>query len=145
MIQDVTAAPTLAFSEAAPPSLLCGLRADRLGAAWVDVTGGVDQASAPSLVRVLDRARARACLVMLDLRAAVLLDGAGGRVIREAGALAQRQGQELVVVQGRDQPDVSFALADVPDVRACYLDAGEPSIQALLQLARPTGPVVSAA
>jgi hypothetical protein len=136
MLQDVSVAPTLA-SDSSPPSLLCGWRADRLGAAWVDVTGGVDQASAPSLVRVLDRALACAPLVMLDLRAAVLLDGAGGRVIREAAALAQGQGHELVVVQGLDQPDVSLALADAPDVRACYLDAGEPSIQALLQLARP--------
>jgi anti-anti-sigma regulatory factor len=138
MLEDVPvpAASTLAFSDAAVPKLLCEWRADRLGAAWIEVTGGLDEASAPLLVRVLDQARAAACLVMLDLRAAVLLDRSGGRAIREAASLAQQQGHEIVVVQRPDQPDVAFALANAPEVRACYLDAGQPSVQALLQLAR---------
>jgi anti-anti-sigma regulatory factor len=135
MLQDVPAAADLALPDAATPPLLCEWRADRLGAAWIDVNGGVDEASAPLLVQALDQARAAACLVMLDLRRAVLLDRSGGRAIREASSLAQRQAHEIVVVQRPDQPDVSFALADAPEVRACYLDAGQPSIQALLQLA----------
>jgi anti-anti-sigma regulatory factor len=136
MLQTVPAAPTLAFPDAAPPRLRCEWRADRLGAAWIDVTGGLDEATAPLLVRVLDQARAAACLVMLDLRRAVLLDRSGGRAIRAAASLAQQQGHEIVVVQRSDQPDVSSALADAPQVRACYLDPGAPSRQALLQLAR---------
>jgi anti-anti-sigma regulatory factor len=136
MLQDVRAASKLAFSDAATPRLVCEWRADRLGAAWIDVNGGVDEVSAPLLVRALDQARAAACLVMLDLRSAALLDRSGGHAIREAASLAHQQGHQVVVVQRPDQPDVSLALASAPEVRACFLDPGQPSIQALLQLAR---------
>jgi hypothetical protein len=136
MLQDVPATSALVPSDIAAPKLRCEWRADRLGAAWIDVTGGVDDANAPLLVRVLDQARAAACLVMLDLRGAVLLDRSAGRAIREAASLAAQRAHEVVVVQRADQLDVSLALANAPEVRACYLDSGEPSIQALLQLAR---------
>jgi hypothetical protein len=92
------------------------------------------------LVRVLDQARAAACLVMLDLRGAVLLDRSAGRAIREAASLARQQGNEVAVVQRPDQADVALALATAQDVRACYLDAAEPSVQALLQLAQAPHP-----
>lgn len=136
MPQDGLAVSTQAPSEAAVPGLLCHWRADQFGAAWIDVTGAVDRASAPSLSRVLRQAQASACLVVLDLRDAALLDGFGGRVIAEAGIRSRSVGHQLAVVQGCGQPDVSLALADAPDVQACYLDAGQPAVQALLQLAR---------
>jgi anti-anti-sigma regulatory factor len=132
--QEASAAPT-AVTSPARQSFRCRWRADQLGAAWVDVAGDIDRASAPLLARALRQAHAGAELVLLDLREAALLDGAAGRVISGAGTRAYRGGHRLVVVQGHDQPDVSRALADAPHVQACRLHAAEPSVQALLQLA----------
>jgi anti-anti-sigma regulatory factor len=133
--QEASAAPTTDIISPAKQSFRCRWRADQLGAAWIDVTGDIDRASALLLARALRQANVGACLVVLDLREAALLDGAAGRVISGAGARAHQQGHRLVVVQGHEQTDVSFAVADEPHVQACHLHAAEPSVQALLQLA----------
>jgi anti-anti-sigma regulatory factor len=143
--QETPAAPATAVESLAKQPFRCRWRADQLGAAWIEVTGDIDRASVPSLARALYQAQASACLVVVDLRGATLLDAAGGRVIGDAGSRAQRHGHQVVVAQSYDQPDVSLALADAPHVQACRLHAGEPSVQALLQLAANARRVVSAA
>jgi anti-anti-sigma factor len=64
-------------------------------AAWVRVTGRLDVAAVPQLVRTLRQTQLSARLVVLDLRDLQLMDGSGVRVIVNASIEVVRRLVEL--------------------------------------------------
>ena len=124
-------------TDAPAPAFVCSCTNGGLDAAWVHVAGELDIATTPILERTLRRAAGRARLVVLDLRALAFMDGAGVHAIVNAGIRAQRAGRRLVLVRGSSCVDRVFALTGAADdLEIVDIDAVEPPVQALLQLAQ---------
>jgi anti-sigma B factor antagonist len=83
--------------------------------AWVHVTGEVDMATAPQLVRTLGERLAQAVLVVLDLREVTFMDTCGVHAIVDATARARRAGRRLVILRGPPHVDRLLTLTAPAD------------------------------
>lgn len=135
--QSAPVEPFAGRSRPSSPTFSCLLRDGGGEAAWVQVTGELDMATAVALDRTLRRAERRARLVVLDLRELIFMDSAGVHVIVDASIRGLRAGRRLTVVRGPAQVDRLFALAKGTDaVELVDLQTAEPAAQVVLQLAR---------
>ena len=89
---------------ARPPDFACTATHGGLDAAWINVVGELDIATAPELERTLRESQQLAHLTVLDLRELAFMDCAGVHAIVDASLRARKGGCRLVVVRGR--PDV---------------------------------------
>jgi anti-sigma B factor antagonist len=94
----------LARADAWPTAFACTATHGGLDAAWVNITGELDIASAPQLERTLRESQQLAHLTVLDLRELAFMDCAGVHTIVEASLRARKAGRRLVLVRGR--PDI---------------------------------------
>jgi anti-anti-sigma factor len=100
----------LARADTLPPAFACTVTHGGLDAAWVNVVGELDIATAPELARTLHESQKLAHLTVLDLRELAFMDCSGVHAIVNASVRARQDGRRLVLVRGR--PDVyrMFAL-----------------------------------
>jgi anti-anti-sigma factor len=89
------------------PALVRSSTGGGADAAWVRVTGRLDLAAVPQLVRTLRQTQLRARLVVLDLRELQLLDSSGVHVIVNASIRARRLGGRLVLLRVDQTPTAS--------------------------------------
>jgi anti-anti-sigma factor len=118
-----------------PPSFGWWIDGDR-DAAWVRVAGELNLATVAQLKRILRESISRAQLLVLDLRELWFLATPAAQAIVNASADARQLGRRLVLLRGC--PDVDRALAgseNFDDLEIRDLDAGEPAVMVLLQLA----------
>ena len=94
----------LARAAVLPPAFACTATHGGLDAAWVNVVGELDIATAPELERTLHESQQRAHLTVLDLRELAFMDCAGVHAIVNASLRARKDGRRLVLVRGR--PDI---------------------------------------
>ena len=95
----------LARADARPPPVFaCTATHGGLDAAWVNVAGELDIATAPELERTLLESQQLAHLTVLDLRELAFMDSAGVHAIVNASLQARQDGGRLVLVRGR--PDI---------------------------------------
>jgi anti-sigma B factor antagonist len=87
-----------------PPVFGCTATQGGLDAAWVNVVGELDIATAPELERTLRESQELAHLTVLDLRELAFMDCAGVHTIVEASLRGRKEGRRLVIVRGR--PDI---------------------------------------
>jgi anti-anti-sigma factor len=87
-----------------PPEFSCTATHGGLDAAWVNVVGELDVATAPELARTLRECQQLAHLTVLDLRELGFMDCAGVHTIVNASVRARQNGRRLVLVRGR--PDI---------------------------------------
>lgn len=121
----------------APSAFGVSLRDGGLDVAWVRAVGELDIATAPRLDQMLRTAELRARRLVLDLRELTFMDSCGVHVIVNASIRARRAGCRLVLVRGPSNVDSVFVLTDTAAaLEIVDLDAGEPPVQALLQIAR---------
>jgi anti-anti-sigma factor len=119
------------------PAFGCTLGDGGRGAALVRVAGELDVATAPRLTRMLGQATRRARIVVVDLRGLTRVDSSGVAVLVDASRSARRDGRRLVLIRGLSQVERLLALSGASDaVEIVDLAAGEPTIQALVQIAR---------
>jgi len=85
--------------EVSPP-LVCSWAEGGRNAAWVQVAGELDIATAPQLERTLCKPELRAGLVVLDLRELAFIDSSGVHAIGNASRSARDAGGRLVVLRG---------------------------------------------
>jgi anti-anti-sigma factor len=122
----------LARADALPPAFACTATHSGLDAAWVNVVGDLDIATAPELARTLRESQQLAHLTVLDLRELAFMDCSGVHTIVNASILARQDGRRLVLVRGR--PDVYriFALTgSTGDVDIGDPDPVQPPVPAL--------------
>ena len=100
----------LTRADTMPPAFACTTTHGGLDAAWVNVVGELDLATAPELERTLRESQQQAHLTVLDLRELAFMDSSGVHAIVNASVRARKDGRRLVLVRGR--PDVyrMFAL-----------------------------------
>ena len=139
--------PILARADARPTAFACRATHGGLDAAWVNVVGELDIATAPQLERTLRESQDLAHLTVLDLRELAFMDCAGVHAIVNASLRARKAGRRLVLVRGR--PDIyrlftltgSTALVDIGDLDPLPPPAhtGQRSLvsQSLLRTSRP--------
>jgi anti-sigma B factor antagonist len=89
---------------ARPPVFGCTATHGGIDAAWVNVVGELDIATAPELERTLRESQELAHLTVLDLRELAFMDCAGVHTIVEASLRGRKEGRRLVLVRGR--PDI---------------------------------------
>jgi anti-anti-sigma factor len=124
-------------SVAEPAPFGLSLRDGGHDAAWVRVVGELDIATAPRLEQTLRSAELCARRLVLDLREAAFIDCCGVRVIANASIRARQAGRRLVIVRGPSSVDRVFVLTGTaPVLEIIDLNAGEPPVQALVQVAR---------
>lgn len=122
----------LARADAPPPVFACTATHGGLDAAWVNVAGALDIATAPELERTLRESHSHARLVVLDLRELAFMDCAGVHTIVNASIGARRTGRRLVLVRGRANIYRMFALTgSSDDVDIGDLDPVQPPVKAL--------------
>jgi anti-anti-sigma factor len=120
-----------ARADAAPSSFACSCTDGGLDAAWVQVAGELDMATAPELEQTLCAARARARLVVLDLRELTFTDVSGLHAILDASISVSERDSRLVLVRAPPDVDRPFRL-----IRSCdelevgHIDPTEPPIRA---------------
>ena len=103
-----------------------------LDAAWVNLTGELDIATTPQLVRTLRKAQLRAHLVVLDLRKLTFMDCTGVHAIVNASIRARRVGRRLVLMRGPPNVDRLFRLTGTSDqVEIGDVGLVEPHVQTL--------------
>ena len=122
----------LARVAARPPAFACTATHGGLDAAWVNVVGELDIATAPELERTLHESEQLAHLTVLDLRELTFIDCAGVHAIVNASLRARQDGRRLVLVRGR--PDIYriFTLTgSTDDVDIGDPDTVQPPVQAL--------------
>jgi len=92
------------------------------GCVRLALSGELDLASAPELVRALERVEVqRPDLILLDLRELRFMDSTGLRTVVGADARAREDGRRLAVVRGPDAVDRIFTLTRI-DERLEMLD-----------------------
>ena len=123
----------LARADARPPPVFaCTATHGGLDAAWVNVVGELDLATAPELARVLRDSQRLAHLTVLDLRELTFIDCAGVHTIVNASRRARKHGRRLVVVRGRPEIYRIFTLTgSTDDVDIGDPDPAQPPVQAL--------------
>jgi anti-anti-sigma factor len=132
IVSDSTAPP-----QSGESAFGCTLDGGGRGAALVRVAGELDLTTAPRLERMLAEARRRARLVVVDLRGLTRVDISGVDAIVDASRSARRDGRRLVLVRGLLQVERLLALNGTSNaVEIVDLTAGEPTINALLHIAR---------
>jgi len=122
----------LARADTLPPAFACTVTHGGLDAAWVDVVGELDIATAPELARTLHESQKLTHLTVLDLRELAFMDCSGVHAIVNASVRARQDGRRLVLVRGR--PDVyrMFALTgSTGDVDIGDPDPVQPPVDAL--------------
>jgi anti-sigma B factor antagonist len=115
-----------------PPGFSCTATHGGLDAAWVNVVGELDVATAPELARTLRECQQLAHLTVLDLRELDFMDCAGVHTIVNASVRARQNGRRLVLVRGR--PDIYriFTLTgSTEDVDIGDPDSVQPSAEVL--------------
>jgi anti-anti-sigma factor len=126
---------TFGSADVLPQSLVCSWEEWGTDAAWVQVAGELDLATAPALEQALRGAELRARLVALDLRELTFMDSGGAHVIVHAGIRAQHAGRRLVVLRGPAQVDRFLELSGASEVLEIVdVTGGEPAVQVLRQL-----------
>ena len=124
--------PILPRADAQAPAFACTVTHGGLDAAWVNVVGELDIATAPVLARTLRESQQLAHLTVLDLRELAFMDCAGVHTIVNASLRARRDGRRLVLVRGR--PEVYRLLTltgSSADVDIGDLDPVQPPAHAL--------------
>ena len=122
----------LARADNLPPAFACTTTHGGLDAAWVNVVGELDLATAPELARTLRESQQLAHLTVLDLRELAFMDCSGVHAIVNASIRARKDGRRLVLVRGR--PDVyrMFTLTgSTSDVDIADPDPVQPPVPAL--------------
>ena len=117
---------------ARPPVFACTATHGGLDAAWVNVVGELDMATAPELERALRESQRLAHLTVLDLRELSFIDCTGVHTIVDASVRARKDGRRLVLVRGR--PDIYriFTLTgSTDDVDIGDPDPVQPPVRAL--------------
>jgi len=115
-----------------PPAFACTATHGGLDAAWVNVVGELDIATAPELARTLRESQQLAHLTVLDLHELAFMDCAGAHAIVNASLRARKNGRRLVLVRGR--PDIYriFTLTgSTADVDIADPDPAQPPVPAL--------------
>ena len=82
--------------------------------ARVHVTGALDIATTPDLVRTLEDSQS-ASLVVLDMRQIEFMDCAGVHAIVDASARARQLGRRLLLLRGPESVDRLFTLTGTAD------------------------------
>jgi anti-anti-sigma factor len=119
----------------APPFFSCWVDGDR-DAVWVRVAGELNLARVPQLKRILRGSGSQARLIVLDLRELTFLARPGAQAIVEASVQARQLGRRLVLLSGRPEIVRTLTLTEnSEELEIRHLDAGEPAVQVLLQLA----------
>ena len=122
----------LARADSLPPAFACTTTYGGLDAAWVNVVGELDLATAPELTRTLHESQQLAHLTVLDLRELAFMDCSGVHAIVNASILARKAGRRLILVRGR--PDIyrMFTLTDsTSDVDIADPDPVQPPVDTL--------------
>ncbi len=114
-------------------AFVCSVEDRGSDVAAVHLAGELRAVTANELARTLRRAERGARLIVVDLRQLTFIDPCGVHVIVAAGIRARRAGRRLIVVREPGPIDPS-ALSTAPDV--VDLQAGQPAVQALLELAQ---------
>jgi anti-anti-sigma factor len=115
-----------------PPAFACTTTHGGLDAAWVNVVGELDLATAPELALTLHESGQLAHLTVLDLRELAFMDSAGVHTIVNASVRARKDGRRLVLVRGRPEIYRMFALtASTGDVDIGDPDPVQPPVEAL--------------
>ena len=117
---------------ARPPYFACTATHGGLDAAWINVVGELDIATAPELERTLRESQQLVHLTVLDLRELAFMDCSGVHTIVNASVRARQDGRRLVLVRGR--PDVyrMFTLTgSTGDVDIGDLETVQPPVPAL--------------
>ena len=118
------------------PSLVCACVKAGLDAAWVQVAGELDVATAAQLERTLRHAEQQARLVVVDLRELTFMDCVGVHRLVDASARARERGDRLVLLRGRPTIDRLFTLTGTAaDVELSDTESAEPPVRAALELA----------
>jgi anti-anti-sigma factor len=116
---------------------VCRLVDRGVGVVLVHLAGELDIATAARLERMLVRSELQAPLVVLDLRKLTFMDSSGAHVVADASIRARSTGNRLVLVRAPRQVQRLLALTGAAEtVEIVELGDGEPSVQALLHLAR---------
>jgi anti-sigma B factor antagonist len=127
--------PLVAYPNSLTPPFACSCTDGGLDAAWVQVAGELDLASAPELRRMLRESQQKARLVVLDLRELSFIDCAGLDVIVSAAKRARQSGARLVLVRGAADVDRVFTLTSTADdMEIVDLKPGKPPTPAFLHL-----------
>jgi anti-sigma B factor antagonist len=100
----------LARTDSLPPAFACTATHGGLDAAWVNVAGELDIATAPALALTLHESQQLAHLTVLDLRELAFMDCAGVHTIVNASLRARKSGRRLVLVRGRPEIYRMFTL-----------------------------------
>lgn len=104
--------------------------------AWVRLAGELDIATSPQLERTLNEAQGEARLVVADLREVAFADSSAVHALVHAHARARRESRRLVILRGPPHVDRILTLSGVRDLfEIVDIDAGAPSVMALLRLA----------
>jgi RNA polymerase sigma-B factor len=124
---------------AAPAGFACSWTDGSEDAAYVHLTGELDLSTAPELERTLQRAQARAPVVVLDLRELTFIDSSGLHAIANANARAKRAGGRSIVVRGTRQFDRLMTVTGLCKLLEIVdLDSADPPAEAIRRLAGQT-------
>ena len=128
-----------AFNGAAAAGFACSWSDGIDDAACVHVTGELVLSTAPELERTLQRAQARAPVVVLDLGELTFIDSSGLHVIVNANARAKRAGGRAIVVRGARQLDRLMTVTGLCELLEIVdLDPADPPAGAIRRLAAQT-------
>ena len=117
-------------AEALLPAFACSCTEGGLDAAWVHVSGELDVATTPKLVRTLREAQLRSQLVVLDLRELTFMDCTAVHAIVNASIRARRVGRQLILMRGPPNVDRLFTLTGTSDqVETGDVGLVEPHVQ----------------
>jgi anti-sigma B factor antagonist len=115
-----------------PPAFACTETHGGLDAAWVNVVGELDIATAPVLALTLHESQQLAHLTVLDLRELAFIDSAGVHTIVNASLRARKNGRRLVLVRGRPEIYRMFTLTgSTAQVDIADPDPVQPPVPAL--------------
>ena len=98
-----------------PTSFRCVVQYSIRGAAWIRLSGELDLTSAPQLTHRINKAIARARLIVIDLRQLTFIDAAGLRILTDARTRARAAERRLVLIRGTRQVDRTFTLSGLSD------------------------------
>jgi anti-anti-sigma factor len=127
-----------ASADILPPAFACTASHGGLDAAWVNVVGELDIATAPELARTLHESQQLAHLTVLDLRGLVFMDSAGVHTIVNASLRARKDGRRLVLVRGRPEIYRLFTLTG----STAQVDIGDPDPDVHIADPEPVQPPV---
>src|ERR1700694_4142200 len=103
-------------ADAPSPAFVCSWTDGGLDAAWVHVTGALDFATLPELVRTLRLPQLQAQLVVLDLRELRFISSSGVHAIVNATIRARQAGRRLILLRGPANVDRMFTVTGSSDV-----------------------------